>query len=109
VALAPEARGKFVRGDGLFGMADHRKVARQALVAIDPRFNADPPVSSIAGARGRASSGTRCRHSEAEPRWVMAATKAAPHDGPKFATGVSSKQTQALVDLNLPAYQIVHW
>jgi hypothetical protein len=38
-------------------MADHRKVARQALVAIDPRFNADPPVSSIAGARGRASSG----------------------------------------------------
>jgi hypothetical protein len=37
-------------------MADHRKVARQALVAIDPRFNADPPVSSIAGARGRASS-----------------------------------------------------
>ncbi len=33
-------------------MADHRKVARQAPVAIDPRFNADPPVSSIAGARG---------------------------------------------------------
>jgi DNA-binding transcriptional LysR family regulator len=25
-------------------MADHRKVARQAPVAIDPRFNADPPV-----------------------------------------------------------------
>jgi hypothetical protein len=24
-------------------MADHRKVARQAPVAIDPRFNADPP------------------------------------------------------------------
>jgi hypothetical protein len=36
-------------------MADHRKVARQAPVAIDPRFNADPPVSSITGARGRVS------------------------------------------------------
>ena len=32
-ALALEARGNFGRGDGLFGMADHRKVARQALVA----------------------------------------------------------------------------
>jgi hypothetical protein len=48
--LALEARGNFGRGDGLFGMADHRKVARQAPAAIDPRFNADPPVFIYRGA-----------------------------------------------------------
>jgi hypothetical protein len=41
-------------------MADHRKVARQAPVAIDPRFNADPPVRRLELARFLRTAGLSC-------------------------------------------------